>query len=108
LKTEDPIFWNQLNHTEGHENLPSTAVEVAEDIQVLSDPADDDDVGDDSSVPLHAVMMAQQGTFVEEADGVTRAGENGLVLAGCAEDDDEDHCKHSTRGNWTREACQEA
>ena len=82
LKTEDPLFWNELQ-VNTDTTLPGPTDIVPED-----EPVEDDDFGDDSSVGLSDVIK----TVVEETIPSTmRANEGGgLVAIRNADDENEE------------------
>ena len=91
LRTEDPIFWNELNSGNDNEDLPPITVQLPEDLQVPTAEMDCDEIGDDSSVPLSIVMKHALGNdYAGDVEFVEQNGDRGLILNGFAEDDNEE------------------
>ena len=82
LRTEDPEFWKELD--EGRVQIPRPDEQVFED----APPAEEDDAGDDSSVPLEAVIASV--ITGQTMDGVVECNGGGLTLGGSAEEDEEE------------------
>ena len=75
-------FWKEL--VEGRVRIPRPDEEVFED----APPAEEDNAGDDSSVPLEAVIVSA--ITGQTMDGVIERNGGGLTLGGSAEEDKEE------------------
>lgn len=82
LRTEDSEFWKELD--EDRVRVPGPDEPVSKD----APPVEEDDAGDDSSVPLEAVIASA--ITGQTMDGIIEHNRGGLTLGGSAEEEDEE------------------